>query len=337
MTLSVVIPVFNRLSSCLLTVRSILAQTRPADEIIVVDDGSSEDVAAAVSVFDDSRVRVHRHASNRGAAAARNTGFGLSRGDLVKFLDSDDILLPQALETEERTLKERGNGEACIIASGFYAVDHEFRVIRTSSEDMPGTSAIERVLTDESFLLPSSTLIAREICEALGGFDESLRYHEDRVFFTRAALLFPVYSTGQRLTLYRQSEEGKAREVATRFAAAHQAQRNLITAVSPSLDDQQVQVFTRTAINGVFCRSILYGSCRDARALYEDLDMEALQAQWKGRLALLSARSGVNILSLARRLYLGLSTPWRARRLPREVREYIGSITRPQEGNGANA
>src|SRR5262249_1271847 len=96
----VVIPVHNRPAAVRRAIDSVLAQTRQDFELIVVDDGSDSAVAEAVHAIDDARVVFIRHAVNRGASAARNTGVRASRAPLIAFLDSDDVWLPTKLERQ---------------------------------------------------------------------------------------------------------------------------------------------------------------------------------------------------------------------------------------------
>src|SRR5688572_28062706 len=91
---SVVIPVYNRPDAVRRAIQSVLGQTDQDFEIIVVDDGSTEAVAAAVASIPDRRVRLIRHDRNRGGSAARNTGIRASKAPLVAFLDSDDEWMP---------------------------------------------------------------------------------------------------------------------------------------------------------------------------------------------------------------------------------------------------
>src|ERR1700687_1956433 len=95
---SVVIPTYNRAGLLPAAVASLLAQTMSDLEVIVVDDGSTDDTAAAVQPFlTDSRVRYVTQ-TNQGRSAARNHGAQLAQADLLGFLDSDDVQLPGALE-----------------------------------------------------------------------------------------------------------------------------------------------------------------------------------------------------------------------------------------------
>lgn len=95
-----IIPVFNRPAMLREAVGSVLAQTYAPVEIVVVDDASAEPVA-----FDDSRVRVLRHETNRGVGMARETGRLAARGEFIQYLDSDDLLLPRKFELQVAGLR----------------------------------------------------------------------------------------------------------------------------------------------------------------------------------------------------------------------------------------
>ena len=101
---SVVIPTFNRRDLVARAVRSVLSQTVDDFEIVVVDDGSTDDTAAVIRALDDSRIRLVALPHNRGPAAARNAGIAAARGQLVSFLDSDDEYLPTFLERTRAAL-----------------------------------------------------------------------------------------------------------------------------------------------------------------------------------------------------------------------------------------
>ncbi|WP_193742889.1 glycosyltransferase family 2 protein [Sphingobium bisphenolivorans] len=108
-TVSVIIPVFNREHFIRDAVGSIIAQTFRDLEIIVVDDGSSDDSVAAVQSLGDPRVRVVSHNSNRGIPAARNTGVEHARGEYIAWLDSDDVADPRRIEEQVRFLRANPN------------------------------------------------------------------------------------------------------------------------------------------------------------------------------------------------------------------------------------
>src|SRR5688500_8177111 len=97
-SVSVVIPTYNYGRFIAHAIRSVLAQTRPADEIIIVDDGSTDDTTDAVKQFGENVKYVRQE--NAGVCAARNRGVRESTGDLIAFLDADDTWEPENLEKQ---------------------------------------------------------------------------------------------------------------------------------------------------------------------------------------------------------------------------------------------
>jgi glycosyltransferase involved in cell wall biosynthesis len=95
---SIVIPLFNRENEVLRAIESCLVQDFQAFEVVVVDDASTDQSATVVEALQDKRVRLIRHAKNRGQCPARNTGVQVAAGDWIVFLDSDDELLPGCLK-----------------------------------------------------------------------------------------------------------------------------------------------------------------------------------------------------------------------------------------------
>ena len=91
---SVIVPTFQRPEFLQAALGSVLRQTVKDFEVLVVDDGSAMDLAPLVNALDDGRIRYLRHESNRGEAAARNTGIRGARGDYLAFLDDDDEWFP---------------------------------------------------------------------------------------------------------------------------------------------------------------------------------------------------------------------------------------------------
>lgn len=104
-TISVILPTYNRSRPLARACASVLAQSFRDLELIVVDDASTEDIAAVVASLCDGRVRLVQREVNGGAAAARNTGLSLARGPFVAFQDSDDVWLPDKLERELALLR----------------------------------------------------------------------------------------------------------------------------------------------------------------------------------------------------------------------------------------
>ena len=174
---SIIMPVFNRVATVGRAVASVMAQAFGDWELIVVDDGSEDDLDAAMAAFPDRRLRVLRHERNRGAAAARNTGIGAARAPLIAFLDSDDEWLPGKLARQVDVIERAGPRLGALCTA--------FRLRRTRtghSEDRYPSAARgwPAQFLDGCFVSPGTTLLARRDCfDTVGLLDQSLARFED--------------------------------------------------------------------------------------------------------------------------------------------------------------
>jgi len=178
---SVVIPVHDRASVVPVALRSVMAQTFGDLEIIVVDDGSSDDVAAALGdVGGDGGalpIKLVAHARNRGAAAARNTGVRAARGRFIAFLDSDDAWMPEKL-ARQLAIMDRADGatRACCVS---YVVARDTGAPDIRVRLAPRRDWYEQMLLG-CYVGPGTTLLVERACfEEIGDFDEDMRRLED--------------------------------------------------------------------------------------------------------------------------------------------------------------
>ncbi|MEJ1156751.1 glycosyltransferase [Prosthecomicrobium sp. N25] len=179
---------------------SILAQTRPADEIIVVDDGSADDPAAVVARY-GAPVRLIRQA-NAGLSAARNTGLAAATGDMILFLDADDRLRPEMIA---RTLEALAACPDCAFAYGAYAfVDEAGNDLGTVRLKPPGDDAYADFVSGNIVGMHGTVLYRRAAVLAAGGFDPSLRACEDYDLYLRLARSHPVRAVDAVLADYRR-------------------------------------------------------------------------------------------------------------------------------------
>jgi glycosyltransferase involved in cell wall biosynthesis len=181
---SVVIPVYNRAALLERAVRSVLAQTEQDFEIVVVDDGSTDDPQAVVQAMDDSRIVFVRQ-ENRGGGAARNAGIDLARGRFIAFLDSDDRFLPHHLaamrvmiETAPKTV---GYARIVVDRGAGRMILKPPRAVRRD-EDMASY-----LLCDRGFI-PTSTIVVDAAFARSVRFHENLPAAEDTDFAIRASL-----------------------------------------------------------------------------------------------------------------------------------------------------
>jgi glycosyltransferase involved in cell wall biosynthesis len=193
-TVSAIIPTFNRAHLIGAAIESALGQTCPPQEIIVVDDGSTDDTARVLAPYRD-RVR-YVVQPNQGPAAARNHGFRLARGDFIALLDSDDLWLPDRLARQQALLVREPRldvlfGRELVFAEGQPERDwnlHDPEVRRRlGTTDGPLEDATA-LLVRENFLPTSSTLFRRSLLEGAGAINPRFRQAEDHDFWLRLAL-----------------------------------------------------------------------------------------------------------------------------------------------------
>lgn len=206
---SVVIPTFERADVVADAVASCLQQSYPYVEVVVVDDGSTEDLEPALRPF-ASRLRLHRLQVNRGASSARNLGIARARGELIHFLDSDDLLAPDAIEKKVAALRWIPDAELvfsgarqCGDPSPFVGEPLGYLEPPTGGDDCP-THDLMRVVTRRYPFLTSTVLVPRWVLYDAGLFDPALRRGQDSELFYRLALRDTrVVGVAERLTTRR--------------------------------------------------------------------------------------------------------------------------------------
>jgi len=123
---SIIIQTYNRRQSIGRSIKSVLNQTYRDFELIIVDDGSTDNTKELVADFNDERIKYVRHEENKGEAAARNTGIKAARYDYIVYQDSDDKWLPEKLARQIELL-ENASPEVGVIYTGFWKAENHKR------------------------------------------------------------------------------------------------------------------------------------------------------------------------------------------------------------------
>ena len=209
---SVIIPAYNCARFIREAVDSALAQDYVALEVIVVDDGSTDDTGAILASYGD-RIRLLSQ-PNRGCAAARNAGIALARGRYVAFLDGDDVWWPSKIRYQMQALGKAGYKMAYsrfIVwhpeADGHYLPAE--RMFSAEGSDHVSDCALVTGCTYEALLedcmvWTSTVLVEKAALDEAGGFDEALEVGEDYDLWLRLSRTLPMLGLEQPTALYRQ-------------------------------------------------------------------------------------------------------------------------------------
>jgi len=193
---SVIIPTYNRAWTLEAAVDSVLAQEYPNVEILVVDDGSTDETPALLDRYGDT-IRVLT-IENGGVSRARNHGIAASTGEFIAFLDSDDSWLPGKL-TEQVGFFEK-NPEALICQTEEIWIRNGKRVNPCKHHKKPSGDIFEASL-HLCLVSPSAVMMRRSLFDTVGLFDESLPACEDYDLWLRIACRYPVYTTPSPLVV----------------------------------------------------------------------------------------------------------------------------------------
>ncbi len=185
---SAVIPTYNRGSVVGRAVASVRAQTYPDIEIIVIDDGSTDDTISRLRALGEPRLSIHRTPVNAGASAARNRGIAEARGELIAFLDADDEWLP------DKTARQVAR-----FADAPQSVGVVYCGIREMSADWPPVDRPPRhrgdlyeTLRVVNVLRTSGVMVRRRVFDEVGGFDPALPARHDWDLWLRIARRYAV-------------------------------------------------------------------------------------------------------------------------------------------------
>lgn len=179
--ISVVIPTYNRAAYIERTVRSVLDQSYQPLELIVVDDGSTDDTASVLEQFAAAPGFVYHYQPNCGRSVARNNGAAMATGEWIMYLDSDDLLLPDALEKLSRKIAGDPSTEFIVANFSFFRKGYPaFDLGKSFDREMFQPNFLLELFEDRYCFTKTGTyLVKRSIDNATGGFDRQYEPCED--------------------------------------------------------------------------------------------------------------------------------------------------------------
>lgn len=208
---SVIIPTFNRSAFLRQAIASVQAQTYADFELIVVDDGSTDDTAAAVAGFDDPRI-IYVHQENAGRSAARNRAMAQASGEYIAFLDDDDLYLPHKLAVQVAFLETHAELGLVGAFTQFMATDGSLQGLRETWQKESELSLLDCLYACP--LATCSVLLRRSWMTALDHwFDPELDRAEDKDFWVRLLLAgCSMAWTQDVVSVYRQHDDSSQQD-----------------------------------------------------------------------------------------------------------------------------
>lgn len=208
--ISVVIPLYNKEKQIANTLRSVFAQTYTDYEIIVVNDGSTDNSVAVVESLNNPRIRLI-HQKNAGVSAARNRGIEEARGEYIALLDGDDEWKPRYLETIFNLIKKYP--ECDVFATNYEFIDHNGTTKPTILNNIPFkesdgilTNYFKVAVTSHPPICASAIAITTQILRSLGGFPIGIKSGEDLLTWAKLASLHQIAYSLTPLAIYNLGE-----------------------------------------------------------------------------------------------------------------------------------
>jgi glycosyltransferase involved in cell wall biosynthesis len=211
---STIIPTYNRIEDVTLAVRSARAQSHAAQEIVVIDDGSTDGTAERLRSEHGEAIRIFR-TERLGVSGARNHGMAAARGEYIAFLDSDDDWTADKLEKQVAYLEARP--DYGMVLTDVVQMDRDRREydVLKRRRAIPEDGDVLRHVLRQPTLAPSSALLRRRVYEEVGGFDSALPTAEDIDFHLRVALRFKIGVIAEPLTRAMRGHDGLSALVRT--------------------------------------------------------------------------------------------------------------------------
>ncbi|MBO5892980.1 MAG: glycosyltransferase family 2 protein [Alistipes sp.] len=257
--ISVIIPLYNKVTTIEQTLRSVARQSAQPLEIIVVDDGSTDGSAEVVAAMDLPQVKVVRQ-SNQGVSAARNRAIEMAQGEWIALLDGDDYWLDEYLENVERVIEKFPESGAIGTA---FVVDDGKRLVLGDTPHKEGVVDFFSESMQRYVLIPSATVVRRDLALAMGGFPVGMRMAEDQYLWTKIARIAQIVFSPRPLVVYSRVAENRSATI----YQAEQTTHSLEELYDRSADEISNEYVARVALGKALVESARGGTAAAQRAL----------------------------------------------------------------------
>jgi glycosyltransferase involved in cell wall biosynthesis len=214
---SVIIPIYNASSTIERAIKSVLSQTYKLIEVIIVNDGSTDDTSQRLASF-GSDIRIINQ-ENQGRSAARNRGIKVANGEYVAFLDADDWWMPEKLEESIAILEQ--DQDTALVHSAYLVVHPSgwidlVAIQQRGQENEKGCALFERLVNHNIIGSPSFVVLRASILKEIGEFKESLEGTEDWELWLRVSIRFKIAYLAKPLVYYQLHESEGIRRIMSR-------------------------------------------------------------------------------------------------------------------------
>ena len=259
LTFSVIIPLYNKECEIEGTIRSVLSQTRLPDEIVVVDDGSTDRSAGIVQRIDSPLIRLVAQ-PNAGECAARNRAIAEARGEYLALIDADDEWEPGFLAEIEAMIGEfPGCGLYC---TGFSVVSHDGLFPARGLDRRGVVGNFFRDSAHRYIAIPSASCIPREVIDTVGGFPEGMKMAGDLYMWIKIARRYRVCYSPERLARY-------SKVASNRSATSYTPERTAYSfeeLYDPAAPEEEREFIARAALGKALIQSVKGGTEEERRA-----------------------------------------------------------------------
>ena len=245
---SVIIPTYNSSRTIRETLQSVFSQTYSDFEILLINDGSTDNLMEVLKCFQDSRLQILNY-ENGGLSVARNRGIDRASGEYLTFLDADDLWSPDKLESHVNALDnaQKTNPKAGVVYSWSYLLDDESNTYYISHSLRDEGNVLTKILEGNLVANGSNPMITREAIDSVGYFDSDFQGASDWEYWIRLAQQWDYILIPLRQVFYRQS----CTSMSSNVDKMEQDQLRVIDTIFPSLPSN-LQPIKQIALSNIY-------------------------------------------------------------------------------------